>query len=32
VNDYGCHIQVDITQGGKVVKSYSYQDGEVFDN
>jgi len=31
VNDYGCHIQVDIEQGGKVVKSYTYQDGEVFE-
>lgn len=32
VNDYGCHIQVDIEKGGKVVKSYAYQDGKVIDN
>ncbi len=32
VNDYGCHIQVDIEKGGKVVKSYAYQDGKVTDN
>ena len=31
VNDYGCHIQVDIEQDGKVVKSYAYQDGEVVE-
>jgi hypothetical protein len=30
--DYGCHIQVDIQKEGRVVKSYSYQDGKVFDN
>ena len=29
VNDYGCHIQVDIEQDGKIVKSYAYQDGAV---
>jgi len=31
VTDYGCHIQVDILKEGRVVKSYSYQDGEVFE-
>ena len=31
VNDYGCHIQVDVEQDGKVVKSYAYQDGEVVE-
>jgi hypothetical protein len=29
VNDYGCHIQVDIEQGDRIVKSYTYRDGEV---
>ncbi len=29
VTDYGCHVQVDIAQKGKVVKSYTYQDGTV---
>lgn len=29
VTDYGCHVQVDIEQGGKVLKSYTYQAGEV---
>ena len=29
VTDYGCHIQVDIQKGGKIVKSYSYRDGAV---
>lgn len=32
VVDYGCHIQVDIEKGGKVVRSYTYQDGGVIDN
>ena len=32
VNDYGCHIQVDIEKGGKTIWSYSYQDGKVTDN
>ena len=32
VIDYGCHVQVDIEQAGKVVKSYTYQDGQVFEN
>jgi len=32
VSDYGCHIQVDIDENGKTVKSYSYQDGKVTDN
>jgi hypothetical protein len=32
VTDYGCHIQVDIERGGKVVKSYAYQDGQAFEN
>ena len=29
VTDYGCHIQVDIQKEGKVVKSYTYQEGKV---
>ena len=32
VTDYGCHIQVDIQRDGKVVKSYTYQDGKVFED
>jgi hypothetical protein len=32
VTDYGCHIQVDIEKGGRVVWSYSYLDGKVVDN
>ena len=32
VSDYGCHVQVDIEQDGKVVKSYVYQDGEVIES
>ena len=32
VTDYGCHVQVDIEKGGRIVKSYAYQDGKVFDN
>lgn len=32
VNDYGCHIQADIEKGGRIVKSYAYQDGQVFEN
>jgi hypothetical protein len=31
VTDYGCHIQVDIQKEGIVVKSYTYQDGKVFE-
>ncbi len=31
VTDYGCHVQVDIEKEGKVVKSYSYQMGRVFE-
>jgi len=31
VINYGCHIQVDIQKGGRVVKSYSYQRGKVFE-
>ena len=31
VTDYGCHIQVDIQKDGRVVKSYSYQRGKVFE-
>jgi hypothetical protein len=27
VTDYGCHMQVDIEQAGKLVKSYIYQNG-----
>lgn len=32
VIDYGCHLQVDIEKGGKVVRSYTYQNGGVIDN
>jgi hypothetical protein len=32
VTDYGCHVQVDIEKGGRVVKSYTYQNGQVFEN
>lgn len=32
VTDYGCHVQVDVVQGGKVLKSYSYQDGKAFES
>jgi hypothetical protein len=32
VTDYGCHIQVDIEKEGRVVKSYTYQDGKVFED
>ena len=32
VTDYGCHIQVDIEKGGRVVWSYIYQNGSVIDN
>ncbi|MCX5886372.1 MAG: hypothetical protein NT096_10770 [Proteobacteria bacterium] len=31
VTDYGCHIQVDVYDGDKVVKSYTYQQGNVFE-
>ena len=31
VTDYGCHIQVDIQKEGRIVKSYSYQGGKVFE-
>jgi hypothetical protein len=29
VMDYGCHMQVDIQKEGRVIKSYSYQNGKV---
>jgi hypothetical protein len=32
VIDYGCHVQVDIEQAGRIVKSYTYQDGQVAEN
>jgi hypothetical protein len=32
VTDYGCHLQVDIEKRGKVVRSYTYQNGSVIDN
>lgn len=32
VTDYGCHLQVDIEKGGKVIRSYTYQNGSVIDN
>lgn len=31
VTDYGCHLQVDIEKGGKVVRSYNYQNGSITD-
>ena len=31
VTDYGCHMQVDIQKEGKIVKSYSYQGGKIFE-
>lgn len=31
VTDYGCHLQVDIQKDGKIVKSYSYQGGKIFE-
>jgi hypothetical protein len=31
VTNYGCHMQVDIQKDGKVVRSYSYQRGKVFE-
>lgn len=31
VSDYGCHIQVDIEKEGKIIASYSYSDGKVFE-
>jgi len=31
VTDYGCHIQVDIVEGGKTVRSYTYKDGAVYE-
>jgi hypothetical protein len=32
VTDYGCHLQVDIKKGDRIVKSYAYQDGQAFEN
>jgi hypothetical protein len=29
VTDRGCHIQVEIQKEGRVIKSYSYQNGKV---
>ncbi len=29
VTDFGCHIQVEIQKEGRVIKSYSYQNGKV---
>ncbi len=31
VTNYGCHLQVDIEKEGKIIKSYSYQGGKVFE-
>jgi hypothetical protein len=31
VTNYGCHIQVDMQKDGKIVKSYTYQSGKVFE-
>ena len=31
VTNYGCHIQVDIQKEGRIVKSYTYQRGKVFE-
>jgi hypothetical protein len=30
VTDYGCHVQVDIYEKDKLVKSYTYQQGNIF--
>lgn len=32
VTDFGCHLQVDLEQGGRVLKSYAYQDGRITEN
>jgi hypothetical protein len=32
VTDYGCHVQVDIQREGRIVKSYTYQDGQALEN
>jgi len=32
VTDLGCHMQVDIQKEGRVVKSYIYQGGKLFEN
>ncbi len=32
VTDFGCHIQVDIEKGGKIIWSYTYENGRVIDN
>jgi hypothetical protein len=29
VTDFGCHMQVDIQKEGRVIKSYSYQNGMI---
>ena len=29
--NYGCHIQVDILKGGKVLKSFGYGGGEIYE-
>jgi len=31
VTNYGCHLQVDIQKEGRTVKSYTYQEGKVFE-
>ncbi len=31
VTNYGCHVQVDVQKEGKIVKSYSYQGGKVYE-
>jgi hypothetical protein len=30
--DFGCHVQVDIVKEGKILKSYSYQNGKAFES
>lgn len=32
VTNYGCHLQIDIQKGGKIVKSYIYKNGGVLEN
>ncbi len=32
VTDFGCHLQVDVEKGGRVLKSYAYQDGRITEN
>jgi len=31
VEDFGCHLQVDLKKKGSIVKSFSYRDGRLFE-